>query len=199
MRYVNVDPGGTPTRFNSSTATLSVPAGASVAKAFLYWGADLARGVTSNTAKDGAPGGENPTTNTLWQTVFLKTGAGAYTMIDATQADRNGLEKGIVSWYEQPGNRPGFAYQVRADVTNEIRAAVASTTRHSSRGASLVDATVANVQAGIGNNRHGGWTLVVVWENNASPWRNLTLFDGFDFVQVQGGQQLVVGPLQFSG
>ena len=131
--------------------------------------------------------------------MFLKTGAGPYTMIDATQADRHGLEKGIVSWYEQPGNRPGYAYQVRADVTNEIRAAVASTTRHSSRGASLVDATVANVQAGIGNNRHGGWTLVVVWENNASPWRNLTLFDGFDFVQVQGGQQLVVGPLQFSG
>src|SRR4029077_3036530 len=103
MRYVNVDPGGTPTRFNSSTATLSVPAGASVAKAFLYWGADLARGVTSNTAKDGAPGGENPNTNTLWQTVFLKTGTGAYTMIDATQADRNGLEKGIVSWDEKPG------------------------------------------------------------------------------------------------
>ena len=199
MRYVNVDPGGNPARFNSSTATLSVPAGASVAKAFLYWGADLARGVTSNTANDGAPGGENPSTNTLWQTVFLKTGTGPYTMIDATQADRHGLEKGIVSWYEQPGNRPGYAYQVRADVTNEIRAAVASTTRHSSRGASLVDATVANVQAGIGNNRHGGWTLVVVWENNASPWRNLTLFDGFDFVQVQGGQQLVVGPLQFSG
>ena len=32
-----------------------------------------------------------------------------------------------------------------------------------------------------------------------AAWRNLTLFDGFDFVQVSGGQELVVGPLQFSG
>ena len=33
----------------------------------------------------------------------------------------------------------------------------------------------------------------------ARPWRDITLFDGFDFVQVQGGQQLVVGPLDFTG
>src|SRR4249919_1302815 len=79
MQYVNVDPGGS--RFDSSTATLSVPTGARVVRAFLYWGADLARGVTSNTAADGAPGGENPSTNTAWRTAFLKTGAGSYTMI----------------------------------------------------------------------------------------------------------------------
>ncbi len=192
MKYVNVDPVGTsPKRFNSSTATVSVPAGARVVRAFLYWGADLARGVTSDSAADGAPGGENPSTNTAWRTAFLKTGAGSYTMIDAQQPGRDGLWKGIESWYNQPGNRPGFAYQVRADVTNEIRAALAST--------NSVNATVANVQAGKGNNRHGGWTLVVVWENDTAAWRNLTLFDGFDFVQVSGGQELVVGPLQFKG
>ena len=192
MKYVNVDPLGTsPKRFNSSTATVSVPAGARVVRAFLYWGADLARGVTSDSAADGAPGGEDPSTNTAWRTAFLKTGAGGYTMIDAQQPGRDGLWKGIESWYNQPGNRPGFAYQVRADVTNEIRAALAST--------NSVNATVANVQAGKGNNRHGGWTLVVVWENDTAAWRNLTLFDGFDFVQVSGGQELVVGPLQFKG
>ena len=163
-------------------------------------GADLARGVTSSSASDGAPGGEDPNQNPLWRTALLKLGAsGGYTTIDATQDARKGLWKGIASWYSSPGNRPGFAYQVRADVTTEIRAALSTSTRRSSRGASLLDATVANVQAGKGNNRHGGWTLVVVWENETAAWRNLTLFDGFDFVQVQGGQQLVVGPLQFSG
>ena len=30
-------------------------------------------------------------------------------------------------------------------------------------------------------------------------WRNLTLYDGFAYVQVAGGQQLVVGPLDFTG
>jgi uncharacterized repeat protein (TIGR01451 family) len=196
MKYVNVDPA--PGGFNSSRATLSVPSGAHAVKAFLYWGADLARGVMSDSAADGAPGGEDPNTNTLWRTVQLKTGAGAFATIDAQAPGRSGLWKGIESWYSQPGNRPGFAYQVRADVTPEIRAAL-SVTPPGPGGNTLIDTTVANVQAGKGNNRHGGWTLVVIWETNAAAWRNLTLFDGFDFVQVKGGEQLVVGPLKFSG
>ena len=64
MRYVNVDPGGG--RFNSSTAQLSIPGDARVVRAFLYWGADLARGV-QNGAAAGAPGGETPESNTLWR------------------------------------------------------------------------------------------------------------------------------------
>ena len=58
MRYVNIDPAG---HFNSSRATLTLPDGARVVQAYLYWGADLARGVdTRNTEADGAPGGETP-------------------------------------------------------------------------------------------------------------------------------------------
>jgi uncharacterized repeat protein (TIGR01451 family)/fimbrial isopeptide formation D2 family protein len=59
--------------------------------------------------------------------------------------------------------------------------------------------TVANVQAGTGLNRYAGWNLIVVWETSTAAYRNITLFDGFAWVQVQGGQQLVVGPLDFSG
>jgi uncharacterized repeat protein (TIGR01451 family) len=59
--------------------------------------------------------------------------------------------------------------------------------------------TVANVQAGTGLNRYAGWNLIVVWEDSSAAYRNITLFDGFAWVQVQGGQQLVVGPLDFSG
>ena len=48
MRYVNVDPAAA--HFDSSRATLTLPAGARVVRAYLYWGADLARGVgDSNT------------------------------------------------------------------------------------------------------------------------------------------------------
>ena len=43
MRYVSVDPG----RFNSSRATLALPDGARVVRAYLYWGADLARASAS--------------------------------------------------------------------------------------------------------------------------------------------------------
>ena len=59
--------------------------------------------------------------------------------------------------------------------------------------------TVANVQAGTGLNRYAGWNLVMVWEQPTAAWRDITLFDGFDWVQVEGGQQLVVGPLDFTG
>ena len=44
MVYVNVDPSGGQ-HFDSSSATLTVPVGARVEKAFLYWAADLSEGV----------------------------------------------------------------------------------------------------------------------------------------------------------
>jgi uncharacterized repeat protein (TIGR01451 family) len=196
MQYVNVDPGNG--RFNSSTATLTVPAGARVVRAYLYWGADLGPGVNNN-ADTAAPGGADPNQNMLWRTALLKTGSGSYTTINAQATGRDGRWDGVPSWYSQPGNRPGFAYQVRADVTPEISNSIQATRRRTAAGAGQVAVTVANVQAGRGYNRHGGWSLLVAWENPTAAWRNLTLFDGFAFVQVQGGQQLVVGPLDFTG
>jgi uncharacterized repeat protein (TIGR01451 family) len=196
MRYVNLD--SSSGHFNSSSATLSLPANARVVRAYLYWGADLARGV-DNGPEAGAPGGETPSANPLWRRALLRVGGAAYVSVDATDPARDGEWAGVASWYSQPGNRPGFAYQVRADVTDELRAGVQASKRRGRAGTQLTDVTVANVQAGRGYNRHAGWTLFVAWESPSAAWRNLTLFDGFDFVQVQGGQQLVVGPLNFTG
>jgi uncharacterized repeat protein (TIGR01451 family) len=219
MVYVNVDPGGG--RFNSSSATLTVPAGARVAKAFLYWAGDLSEGVnrpTANPPSFAAPangnapqepgctetppvGCDHPLGNTLWRNVDLRVGSGTYTPIDATDPTRNGVWKGIQSWYQQPGQDPGFAYQARADVTAEVSAGVAARSRraHSAAKNDPVTVTVANVQAGKGYNRYAGWNLVVVWETKTAQFRNVTIFDGFEYVQVSGGQQLVVGPLNFTG
>ena len=141
MRYINADPDG---HFNSSTATLTMPAGARVVRAYLYWGADLARGVDNrNDAADGAPGGEipddpatpgsNPGTNTKWTTAKLRVGSRPYVTVDATDPARDGQWSGVASWYSQPGNRPGFAYQVRANVTQEIRDAAARARRRRTR------------------------------------------------------------------
>ena len=201
MVYVNVDPSDG--HFDSSSATLTVPTGARVVKAFLYWGADLSQGVnrpTVNPPSFAAPGGADPNTNTMWKQADLRVGSGAFTTIDATNPARNGDYKGIASWYSQPGQDPGFAYQVRADVTNEVSAALSANPQRTRAGTDeQLPITVANVQAGHGYNRHGGWNLVVVWQTPTAPWRDITLFDGFDFVQVASGQQLVVGPLNFTG
>jgi large repetitive protein len=198
MVYVNSDPSG---HFNSSSATLTLPAGARVVHAYLYWGADLARGVQRppNDASDDAPAGGDPVTNTRWRTASLRVGSGSYATIDATAAGRNGVWESIPSWYQQPGQTVGSAYQVRAEVTNELQAGISATRRRTRSGGRTLTVTVANVQAGKGYNRHGGWSLVVVWESPTARFRNITLFDGFEFVQVEGGQQLVVGPLDFKG
>jgi hypothetical protein len=143
MRYVNVDPGSG--RFNSSSATLSIPSDARVLHAYLYWGADLAPGV-NNPDADAAPGGRNPNTNELWKRVRLRVDGGAYTPIDAEDPLRNGQWAGVASWYSSVGNWPGYAYQVRADVTNEVRAGVQTTRRRGRAGAKLTAITVANVR-----------------------------------------------------
>jgi large repetitive protein len=92
---------------------------------------------------------------------------------------------------------------VRADVTKEIAAAVLTTrarrARPGRRAQKTLTVTVADVQAGKGYNRHAGWTLLVAWETATGAWRNLTLYDGFAYVQVQGNEQKVVGPLDFTG
>ena len=186
MRYLNVDPGGNPARFNSSTATLSVPAGASVAQAFLYWGADLARGVTSNTANDGAPGGENPSTNTLWQHSVPEDGH------RPLHDDRRDTGR-------PPRSREGHRELVRT-AGQPPRLRLPGTSRRDQRDPSrggLDDSPFEprreprrchrgeragryrqqpprrlDPRRGVGEQR--------------APWRNLTLFDGFDFVQVSG-------------
>jgi uncharacterized repeat protein (TIGR01451 family) len=203
MVYVNVDPSGG--HFNSSTATLNVPAGAHVVRAFLYWAGDLSRGVnrTGNPPPNGpdndAPGGGSPGTDSLYTTVHLRAGGGSYATIDATAPGRNGRWDYIQSWYQQPETDVGWAYQVRADVTNELNNALTTRARRTRSGDESLPVTVANVQAGTGYNRYAGWNLVVVWSQPTAPFRDITLFDGFAYVQVQAGEQLVVGPLDFTG
>jgi fimbrial isopeptide formation D2 family protein/uncharacterized repeat protein (TIGR01451 family) len=68
-------------------------------------------------------------------------------------------------------------YQGYADVTSRVAAAGNGTYM------------VANVQTNNTNTNgtgdHSGWSLVVVYSNNALPLRNLTVFDGFLLVNTQ--------------
>ncbi len=93
MVYVNVDPGGG--RFNSSTATLELPAGATIVRAFLYWAADLSCGInrpcdSTTPAQQNAPDGDNVSNNSKYTTVEMQAGSGSYTTIDATASGRDG-------------------------------------------------------------------------------------------------------------
>lgn len=137
---VNVDIDGDGTTFNSSRATLSLPAGSVVTFAGLYWGADTSAG--TNGAAAPTPASRNQ--------VRFATPSTGYTTVSASQADVTGTR-----------------YAAFADVTSMVNAAGSG------------DYTVANIQAGTGRDRYGGWSLVVVIRNASLPLRNLTLFDGY--------------------
>ena len=76
MSYVDVDSDGS--TVNSSTATLALPAGATVAWAGLYWSADTSIGTGGSSA---APNAANR------GTVKFKVGSGAYQNVIAAPAD----------------------------------------------------------------------------------------------------------------
>lgn len=61
----------------------------------------------------------------------------------------------------------GTRYHVFFDATNLVRAAGNGTY------------TIANLQAGTGADRYGGWSLVIAYRLADAPLRNLTVFDGY--------------------
>ena len=75
MGYVDVDSDAA--TVNSSTSTLSLPAGATVVWAGLYWGADTAAGTGGSAAPDAANRG----------TVRFKVDSGGYQTVTAAPAD----------------------------------------------------------------------------------------------------------------
>ena len=75
MGYVDVDSDAA--TVNSSSATLTLPAGATVAWAGLYWGADTSAGTGGSAAPNAANRG----------TVKFKVGSGAYQSVTANAAD----------------------------------------------------------------------------------------------------------------
>ncbi len=66
----------------------------------------------------------------------------------------------------------GSNYEAFADVTTQVKAAGAGTYG------------VSDVQVARGTNTWGGWSLVIAYRDPAAPLRNLSVFDGYQFVSV---------------
>ena len=50
----------------------------------------------------------------------------------------------------------------------------------------------ANVAAGRGTDRYGGWSLVIAYRDPTEPLRNLTVFDGFSNVRVGSSESITI-------
>jgi uncharacterized repeat protein (TIGR01451 family) len=102
----------------------------------------------------GAGGGVAAPDATKVGTVVLTPPGGSPTVVTATP----------------PIDSSGTRYQAFADVTSLVESGGNGTY------------TLADVQAGTGQDRYGGWSLVVVYSNSAELTRNVTVFDGFQVV-----------------
>ncbi|MGL5809564.1 MAG: DUF7507 domain-containing protein, partial [Nocardioides sp.] len=176
MGYVDAD--GNPNTVNSSQAIVNVPAGASIAKAVLYWS-----GNTGN-FKDGAGnvqtnrcGGNNPSANNGYltpagspqtQNLTVNFGGGPFTV-----APTNFAQEAPASLAN--GN-PQF-YTAQADVTAQFASFPTG---------SNVSVNVGNLWAMQGYGCYAGWSLAVVYDFGAfdpanaanTGAREVFLYDG---------------------
>ena len=155
MRYVDID--GDPATFNSSSAVLTIPSGAQVLFAGLYYDGQTTAGV----------GGTAAPTPSARGTVRLRV---------------PGL-LGFQTLTASVDNSTSGKYAAFVDITDQVT------------GAGSGSYTVGNVQTGTGEDRGGGWAIVVAYRDPSEPARNLTIFDGLE--TVSQGETKTIGVTGF--
>lgn len=168
FRMVYVDTDGDPSTFNSSSATLTVPPGAQVLFAGLYYDGQTTAGVGGSAAP--SPSSRGTVRLRVPGEISFQTLTGA---VDDSTTGK---------------------YAAFVDITGQVTTAGSGSY------------TVANVQTGTGEDRGGGWSIVVAYRDVSEPARNLTIFDGLETVSqgstktigVTGFQTPASGPVKTS-
>lgn len=151
MGYIDVD--SDPSTINSSSNTLTIPSGATVAWAGLYWGGVYASSIGGIT--------NPPPTVNIDQVKFRVPGASGYTSVNAQV--RN------IETTSAPGWNTFMSF---SDVTSMVRSGGNGTYF-------VADIALATGSAYTGP--HGGWNLVIVYEDLTNTTRNIAIWDGFQF------------------
>ncbi|WP_082994907.1 MULTISPECIES: DUF7933 domain-containing protein [Aquimarina] len=149
MGYASVDG----TTINSSSANFTLPAGATVTWAGLYWGG------TYNSTFVGITN-PNPALN-LQQVQFREPGTAVYTTVDANIT--NIETTSFVGWN---------VFMSHADVTSIVQNSGSGTY-------TVADIPLTTGSAFTGP--FGGWTMVIIYEDPADITRSVSIWDGFDF------------------
>ncbi|MFS0838456.1 hypothetical protein [Paenibacillus sp. 1P03SA] len=143
-------PPGTTNNFaaDSSSAVLVIPPGSTILYAELIWG-----GTYINNGVDLSAFIDNPVT--------FATPSGTFSAVPDPATSFN------VQLSADPGFPPAFAYSRSSVVTNQVSAAGAGTyTTSGVAGTIVIPDPTSN---------HAGWTLAVIYQNPALPFRNLSL------------------------
>ena len=171
MDYTDVDTDKA--TFNSSSANVKNPSPNTsclkVKQAYLYW--------TAVYSKERLANQTNPKLEkTKFKNVkFRVSDTSPYRDIVGAAVYDSDAEISSPGWGDWNAQR-GYVY--RADVTQYLTGIAGNY-------------TVANIQAPYGHDTNGpgysaGWTLVIIYEDLSQPSRNISLFDGFSVVAVNG-------------
>lgn len=148
--YFDMSFTGTVPTFNSSSADLVLPAGASIIKfARLYWGGRIENDeITANDAN--------------LKTVKIRKGNGNYQTITGAAIDKTTIASSPAG---------ASAYQGFFDVTTFVKQNGAGT---------YTVANIATTTGSVGGGgNYGGWSMVVVYENSNRPFSSVRIYDGF--------------------
>jgi|GEM_PF-2069417 len=151
MGYADVDADAT--TINSSYSTITIPAGATVQWAGLYWG-----GMYNST--NGGITNPPPSVN-IDQVKLQEPGAGAYSVINA---EVRNIETGTFSGWN--------SFMSYADITSVVQAG-------GSGNYYVADIALAIGSSFTGP--YGGWNMVVVYDDPSLTTKNISVWDGFDF------------------
>ena len=186
LNMTNNDPDGTGALFNGSSGSFTIPSGAVVDAAYLYWGGNFGSKGSSNKyycnpSKD--PVSLATADKSKANTVKLAVGTGAYSTITSDTLytfPSGGLDQ-TPSTSSGAGSS-GLVYEAVSDVSSRFETVA---------GATSINVRVADIQAAQGNNCHAGWALVLVYRfpaNNCldgdsdaskrNDYRNVAIYDG---------------------
>ncbi|WP_106793114.1 Calx-beta domain-containing protein [Aquimarina sp. Aq78] len=149
MGYASVDG----TTINSSSSNFTLPAGATVAWAGLYWGG-------SYNSTFGGITNPDPSLN-LQQVQFREPGAGTYTTVNAGVTN---IETGSFAGWN--------TFMSFADVTSVVQTAGSGT---------YTVADIPLITGSAFTGPFGGWTMVIIYEDPSDITRSVSIWDGFDF------------------
>ena len=147
-------------RSTPRSATVALPAGATLAWAGLYWAADTTAGAA-------APPRRRP------------PAAARSASRSAPAATRPSPPAELLTSTPQPTRFRGFA-----NITGLLAATGTQTV------------TVANIQAGRGTDRFGGWALLVAYGDATLPIRRVNVYDGLGTVDATHTFSTTIAPFQ---
>lgn len=165
---VNVDVDSNPNTVNSSSAAMTIPAGAKVVSAKLFWSANTGTtaGGGTNTCGSGYGGADVPGGSAQTRTVYASFGGQTTSVTPSTYT----VDTGSIA-----AGQPGY-YSALADVTSLFANAPTG---------SAQNVTVGNIWTPNGYGCYAGWGLEVVYDygtyipgNADSQLREVYSFDG---------------------